>query len=140
MLAAWLELKALTSFDQLLLGPTGTVVTSSCFHLDRLFCKCRNFCLTEEAKVLYQVIQWYQYLEANAATALAASAGLALGIAPLAMGVMPFSWRKVRLQLPSAKDFLMQVAVSQPVSSARWRKCHLRHRIMGHMLVADANV
>jgi len=95
-------------------------------------------------------------LEANAATALAASAGLALGIAPLAMGVMPFSWRKVRLQLPSAKDgismnsydfveltqlwdFLMQVAVSQPVSFARWRKCHLRHRIMGHMLVADAN-
>ncbi len=56
--------------------------------------------ITEEAKVLYRVIQWYQFLEANAATALAASAGLALGIAPLAMGVMPFSWRKVRAAAP----------------------------------------
>jgi len=35
-------------------------------------------------------------VEANAATALAASAGLALGVAPLVMGVVPFSWRKVR--------------------------------------------
>lgn len=55
--------------------------------------------------VLYRVIQWYQYLEANAATALAASAGLALGIAPLAMGVMPFSWRKVEKMPPSPPDY-----------------------------------
>ena len=43
-------------------------------------------------EVLYRLVQWYQYVEVNAATALAASAGLALGIAPLVMGVVP--WRK----------------------------------------------
>lgn len=54
---------------------------------------------------LYRLVQWYQHVEANAATALAASAWLALGVAPLVMGVVPFSWRKVDKLPPLPPDY-----------------------------------